>query len=564
MVSFDKNKEKTTFSSRLTIALLLFLVGGFIYFYNLGLPQLGKAEGRIAEVVREMLLRRDYFHPTCLFTPYVTKPIIPYWFVIGVYKIRGILDEFTLRIPVAISVLLSALSIFILSKRLFGIAAAYVSTAIFFTSYGVLIWGRLAAPDMLNVLFITVSVTFYWFIRDKENPFLFLFLGVIVALSGHMKGLVGVVIPLLLIGIDIVFSRRFFLFLRPRVIGAFLLGLFLYVIPFLLSKITSTTSGYNWISMAIHESVTRAIKPFDHKGTPFMYLEFLPIWMLPWTPIFLLSIIIFFKRLKELPYEAKWLGLSILAIFFLFTLAGSRRSYYILPILPFCAIFIGLIFELEKSLKDSLTKWAIKIQSGLFLIISLLLCLLAGYALIKSDIPFPKNLLIIILIHGIIILFGALFIFHFLKRDMVTHTVLSLIFTGFILSGGFISIEKSYFDGFSTERAFAKRVKALDKTLLETFNISYYHMGTRTRTRLSFYLDKKGPIQNLTKIDKKTAKNLILISEREDIQTLLNDLKSKNRDYKILLRQDIPWWLGWPNRQKKELKHQLFCVLIKG
>ncbi len=545
-------------------ALLVFLSGGLVFFFNLGLCELGRAEGRIAEVVREMLLRGDYLHPTCLFMPYVTKPIIPYWFVIGIYKARGILDEFTLRLPVALSVILSALSTYFLAKRLFGLKIALASALIFLTSYGVITWGKIAAPDMLNVFFIILSVTLYWFIREQEKPFWYFLLGVLIALSGHMKGLVGVVIPLLLIVIDVIYKRRFSIFFRPKIIGPFLFGLLFYFIPFFLSSMTGPNQGYNWITMALHESLTRAIRPFDHRGSPFMYLEFLPIWMLPWTPLFLSSIFIFLKGLKGLPYEAKWLGVSILAIFLLFTVAGSRRSYYILPILPFCAIFTGMLFDSSLPFKESLVKRAIGLQGAFFLFFALSLCLLASYGLIGRTFPLKEDFLRAVLVHGLLLLVGTFLIFYFLKKERASSLIFSLLFTGYILTAGFILVEKSHFDKFSTERTFVKGLKAIQKSLPNTIKFSYYHMGTRTRARLSFYLNEKEPIPNLTKIKREEAKDLVLISEREDFEILLRDLKRYNMDYRILLKQEVPWWLGWPNRQKKELRHQLLCVLIKG
>jgi len=63
---------------------------------------------------------------------------------------------------------------------------------------------------------------------------------------------------------------------------------------------------------------------------------------LPWFPVFLGAIITSATSLKKLDEKARWLIQAIAIIFAFFTFSGSRRNYYILPILPFCMLLMAV------------------------------------------------------------------------------------------------------------------------------------------------------------------------------------------------------------------------------
>jgi 4-amino-4-deoxy-L-arabinose transferase-like glycosyltransferase len=90
------------------------------------------------------------------------------------------------------------------------------------------------------------------------------------------------------------------------------------------------------------ENITRYYKPYDHKGPVYLYLGVVPLLTAPWIPFFFGAIIGSIKSWKKLGYNTRWLITSIVLIFVFFTISGSRRNYYILPILPFCMLLIAI------------------------------------------------------------------------------------------------------------------------------------------------------------------------------------------------------------------------------
>ena len=56
-------------------------------------------DGIWAEVTREMLLARDFFHPTINGNPYFDKPLLTYWLIVICSYFAGGVDEWSTRLP---------------------------------------------------------------------------------------------------------------------------------------------------------------------------------------------------------------------------------------------------------------------------------------------------------------------------------------------------------------------------------------------------------------------------------------------------------------------------------
>ena len=92
--------------------------------------------------------------------------------------------------------------------------------------------------------------------------------------------------------------------------------------------------------MVYRENILRYFQPFDHEGPISTYFQFLPIYLLPWTVLFIPALFALPARIKQgLTVNERWLHGSFLVVFLFFTLSGSRRSYYVLPIVPFAILF---------------------------------------------------------------------------------------------------------------------------------------------------------------------------------------------------------------------------------
>ncbi|HVR83058.1 MAG TPA: hypothetical protein VMU54_02025, partial [Planctomycetota bacterium] len=74
---------------------------------------------------------------------------------------------------------------------------------------------------------------------------------------------------------------------------------------------------------------------------PYVYAEYLPLYSLPWTPMLPFVVWRAARRWRDLRPDSRWALLAPLLVFGFLTLSGSRRNYYLLPILPFVMLAIA-------------------------------------------------------------------------------------------------------------------------------------------------------------------------------------------------------------------------------
>jgi hypothetical protein len=203
---------------------------------------------------------------------------------------------------------------------------------------------------MEQTVFIVMAVTVYLHHRETASFWAYFVFWGCCAVGAQTKGLPAFVIPPALAVIDCFVRKSFRLHLNWKFfLALFLGGLCLYAVPFVLEALTSDHYGASGIVLVFRENLMRVFNPWDHKDDPFyVYFLYLPRLMIPWTPFFIFAVIDFIAgRIHRKPCskDTLWLFASMVFIFVLFSASRSRRSYYILPIVPWCALFTAAWFS---------------------------------------------------------------------------------------------------------------------------------------------------------------------------------------------------------------------------
>ena len=115
MTSTDRTGMRRA-SSRAPDVIIL-AVGCILLFGGLGARSLWYSEGRWAEITREMILSGDFYHPTIGGEAYFDKPLLTYWLVAIVTAITGRLDEWAVRVPSAVSGLITVVATMWIGER---------------------------------------------------------------------------------------------------------------------------------------------------------------------------------------------------------------------------------------------------------------------------------------------------------------------------------------------------------------------------------------------------------------------------------------------------------------
>jgi 4-amino-4-deoxy-L-arabinose transferase-like glycosyltransferase len=318
-------------------ALAVLLLATLLFLLNLGDRALWGPEGRWAEVTREMQLTGNYFWPTINGKVYYDKPLPSYWLIAAAAYLEG-LDEFAVRLPSALAGLLGVALLIVLTRQVYDGRTAVLAGLILATSYSYVFWSRTASADMETVTGVLAAVTLFFRNRKRPNGWWVVGLWLIMAATSLTKGLQGFALPLLIIGVYSLLddgwrnlaekmlhgplkarltwfvTQSGWLFNQKTLLAIGIGGL-IYALPFAISfaLMDSNLGPYE----VLRENVVRFFQPFDHKEPVYLY----------------------------------W------ATFIFFTVSGSRRGYYLLPILPAAAILVARLFGTSREAWDRWVRW---------------------------------------------------------------------------------------------------------------------------------------------------------------------------------------------------------------
>jgi 4-amino-4-deoxy-L-arabinose transferase-like glycosyltransferase len=306
-----------------------------------GASSLWTMEGRSAVICREMMRSGDYVHPYLFDEEYYDKPLLPYWMIIGLARLLGGLSETAMRLPSMLAGLVAIACTWKIGERRFGPRGGLTAGWLLATCFVFIYWARVAGSDMLNLAAILCAVC--WYTERRDDPGLETAAGffAILAVGAQLKGLIAPALAVLAVAPDLLSQGRWRRHLRASLLPAALPALGLYFVPFLASG-SAAGSAYHTsgLGMVFRENIQRFFRPFDHEAPVYVYAEFLPLYALPWT-LFLPAVLWRARRWRHLGVESRWPLLASLLIFAFLTASGSRRNYYLLPILPFVMLAVA-------------------------------------------------------------------------------------------------------------------------------------------------------------------------------------------------------------------------------
>ncbi|MBA4390166.1 MAG: hypothetical protein C0399_04430 [Syntrophus sp. (in: bacteria)] len=519
MASISKNNVFQKWSSRdWTICALLVLVSGFLFYSGLSIRSLWGSEGRWAVIAREMLQSGNLFLPTINGQVYFDKPLLSYWAIIPFYLLFGI-TEAAARMPAAMAGIVSVVLVFVMGRDLFGEKAGALSATLFLTSAMFVLWSRTASAEILNLLAIWSML--WVFLRGARDGCLLHLLTFycIGAIASFCKGPVALVVAFAVVivysTVRILFSFReqgfSWHFTREQIFheykwilswqglaGAFS-GIILFVILLLLPVLF--TGSWDSVSLMWKENVIRFVKPFDHVEPPYAYFIHSLVFSAPWTFIVLASLWGIVKSEKN--WEKRWLIVVTGTIFLFFTVSGSRRSYYILPIVPAFMLIAGKALSDWLESEGDIDGFVMKLAAILTAIIPFLagaamICVFMGKGALYDSLKLGDFKHISEIILGPLVVVGAIISMWFIYKKRLKRGLAILVLL-------FIFLE---FWGFTIFMAMAEQKRTLKPFCLKTNEIlknvdnDAIVLYNVTNSSFIYYLKRDKPIYNLRDLNK--------------------------------------------------------------
>jgi 4-amino-4-deoxy-L-arabinose transferase-like glycosyltransferase len=388
-----------------TWAAVVLAAAAILFFARLGSRALWSSEFRWAEVAREMSLTHDYFWPTINGRVYFDKPLGTYWLVLGAAELTGRIDETAARLPCALAGLLGVALLMLLARRLYEWRSAALAGFVLATSYSYVFFSRHASADVETVTGVIAALLLFVRHEDAPDGWWVVGLWLIMAVTSQTKGLLGFALPLAIIGsysclsggwrvlgdgilsgplarrIRWLIERNRWLFNWKSVI-AIAIAAAIYYAPFALSA--GRTGSEKGLAMVWRENVVRFFHPFDHRGPIYLYVYVIFALMAPWSALLPAALVEAHERRRsgaDFVRGDRFALVWFWATFIFFTLSGSRRSYYILPILPPAAI---LVARLVSGTAEVRSRWANRLMVAGYAIVAVAAMLSIGILLPAS------------------------------------------------------------------------------------------------------------------------------------------------------------------------------------
>ena len=332
--------------SWLTLTLLWLVLLGLASLRPLAVPD----EGRYGEIGRWMLVSGDWLTPRLNGLPFFHKPPYLYWLEAISLAIFGV-HELALRLVPALHAGLMLTVLYLSARAISTEAIARRAVIMLGTSLTFLVGGQYVNHDMLVATWISVAIwcfAFAFMAGAKPDPWLARLGFVACALGMLSKGLIGIVLPGMVIIVWLIWTCQFKKIRHlPWLSGLALFALI--AMPWFVVAQQTWPDFFNY--MFVGQQFNRYTASVYNNPQPvWFYLLALVLLLFPWL-FFALNQV---RRVtsgtltRSLVMGVIWWRLCwvwVLVILIFFSIPNSKLIGYILPVVPPLALLSALGWE---------------------------------------------------------------------------------------------------------------------------------------------------------------------------------------------------------------------------
>ena len=327
-------------------------------------------EGRYAQIPREMLEAGEWTVPLLQNEPYLDKPPLFYWLVMGSYSLFGV-SEWAARLVPALAIHGCILLTYFLGRRSLGEKPAWWGALALTLSPAFVGMGRLLILDGVLAFWVTLSI--FCGFEALRGPVLRRGWWTLSAVACGLGILTKGPVALILLAPPLWLHRRL-AGKNARLSWRSLLG-------FAVVMLAVSLPWYLTVCLRLPEfaghfllqhNLLRFLLPFDHLRPIWFYAPILLVGMLP-ASLLLLPFLHFLGTGKEVMINRRSpeLGFMLLAggwCVLFFSLSGCKLPTYILPAFPFLALALGVYLAQSRWQRSLLTQAAVVGSFALLLV----------------------------------------------------------------------------------------------------------------------------------------------------------------------------------------------------
>ena len=338
-----------------------------------------KGEPREAVVAYTMLEHGNWILPINNGGDIPYKPPFFHWCIAFFSLIAGHVNEYTSRLPSAVSLVLMTIGGFIFYAKRKDTQTSLIAAILTLTAFEVHRAGMNCRVDMVNsALMVGAMYLLYrWWEKGKHQlPWL-----AILCMSGATltKGPVGIILPCFVMGVFMLTQRENFWGIVWRMALTALLSL---IIPFCWYYAAYLQGGDEFLRLVKEENIDRFMGKMayeSHENPAWYNLLTLVMGWAPYTLLLLFSLFIlpwkkfsktrFLENAKKATPLQVFTWLAFLLVLFFYCIPKSKRSVYLLPCYPFMAYLIAeyIVWMMKEKMG------AIKVYAGVIASLAIIL-----------------------------------------------------------------------------------------------------------------------------------------------------------------------------------------------
>ena len=310
-----------------------------------------KGEPREAVVAYTMLEHGNWILPINNGGDIPYKPPFFHWCIAFFSLFIGHVNEFTSRLPSAVSLVLMTIGGFVFYAKRKDTQISLIAAILTLTAFEVHRAGINCRVDMVNTAFMVgaMYLLYRWWEKGKHQlPWL-----AILCMSGATltKGPVGIILPCFVMGVFMLTQRENFWGIVWRMALTALLSL---IIPFCWYYAAYLQGGDEFLRLVKEENIDRFMGKMayeSHENPAWYNLLTLVMGWAPYTLLLLFSLFIlpwkkfsktrFLENAKKATPLQVFTWLAFLLVLFFYCIPKSKRSVYLLPCYPFMAYLIA-------------------------------------------------------------------------------------------------------------------------------------------------------------------------------------------------------------------------------
>lgn len=353
--SLALHETDMTFSASRPIAVFVALLLALLAFTELGTRKLADPdEGRYSEIAREMAMSNDFITPRLNALKYFEKPPLQYWATAISFKVFGE-SEFSARLYIFLCALGCVLLIGYTAARLYGgEAGVYVALTLVGAWYFT-VFTQIVTLDVGLTFWMTMGVCGFMIAQSVQNDasrrrwMLIAWTGMAGAVLS--KGLIGIVFPSAAIFFYCLTQRDW----RRLAKLEWFYGLALFFVITVPWHVAVSLQNPEFPQFYfVHEHFERFLTASHRRGAPWWSFAALAVLgLMPWGLALFPAISNGWRnaafRISKTngttfaPVKFALIFSGFVLLFF--SLSSSKLPGYILPIMPFLALAIGLYFK---------------------------------------------------------------------------------------------------------------------------------------------------------------------------------------------------------------------------